>query len=43
MRGREFADLYVAQGDGKAVILKIDARIVQVLEVVKDLELAVCD
>ena len=43
MYGREFADLYVAERDGKAVILEIDAGIVHVGEVWIDLELTVGD
>jgi len=39
----EFADLYVSEGDGKAVVLKVDDSVVHVREVGIDLELAVCD
>lgn len=40
---REFANLYVAEGDGKAVILEVDDGVVHVGEVGVDLELAVGD
>jgi hypothetical protein len=42
-RGWEFADLYVAEGDGTAMVLEVDAGIVHAGEVGINLELAVGD